>query len=238
MISVKRALLATSDHTTYVTIGHLTSQYNGIIALYCVIPMPSACLKSPPFDSPVACLNSFLLPFSETPPAHPLWLDAATTNPSLCTIHNRYCLPYTIPCTQCCRYPIHTVSAPYHTLLRRHPLYIHNFKAPPPPCHQKSKQSLPTPPRPTHDPTLLSTADISWIMNVDSDRHDMYMNTYVTEHQLHPGHEHGHPPPSAGGSSSSNKQGTSTEAAFKCDFCTKSFTRKVSLSGIGLRPCT
>ena len=66
------------------------------------------------------------------------------------------------------------------------------------------------------------------MMNVDSDHRDVYISQYVTEHQLHNGHEHGHPPPSAGGSNSSAKQGSSTEAAFKCDFCTKSFTRKVS----------
>lgn len=61
---------------------------------------------------------------------------------------------------------------------------------------------------------------------------DVYIDTYAANHghQYYPP-EQGYAPASAGGSngnsSGSTKQGMA-EANFKCDFCPKSFTRKVA----------
>jgi len=64
-------------------------------------------------------------------------------------------------------------------------------------------------------------------------KHDpeMYINTFAAnEGQQYYPPDHNYPPTSAGGSngnsSGSTKQGPA-EANFKCDFCPKSFTRKV-----------
>jgi hypothetical protein len=57
----------------------------------------------------------------------------------------------------------------------------------------------------------------------------LYIDTYISNNG-HPYHqpENQYPPPSASGSQGNGSSKGTAEANFKCDFCPKSFTRKVS----------
>lgn len=64
------------------------------------------------------------------------------------------------------------------------------------------------------------------MQQIKSEAGEMYIDPYAQE-QRHEGYDQGYPSNSAISSGSAKQGSAGAEAGYKCDYCPKSFTRKV-----------